>query len=219
MPSTRRKQPLNPRKRPVQERSQRTVDYILEAAAQVFARSGYEATTTNHIAERAGVSIGTLYEYFPSKDALLVALVERHIREGETLLEQVAVESDAQPPEPIDLIRRVVGAMVELHARDRALHQVLFEEAPMPAEVRQFLADVETRAVDRLELLLRGDPYFAAADPRLTASIVVKTIEGLTHDLVARGDPALDLTACADEIIRLVSGYLANADSATPQSK
>ena len=67
---------LKARKRPRQERSRSTVDVLLRAAAQVFAARGYAATTTNHIAARAGVSIGSLYEYFPSKDALLVALME-----------------------------------------------------------------------------------------------------------------------------------------------
>ena len=63
-----------------------TVDAILAAAAQVFARHGYAAATTNRIAERAGVSIGSLYEYFSNKDALLVAILEAHIQEGEAIL-------------------------------------------------------------------------------------------------------------------------------------
>ena len=92
MPSTRTTDRIRPRKRPSQARSQRTVDAILKAAAQVFSRRGYAATTTNHIAERAGVSIGSLYEYFPSKDALLAALMEAHIEEADAALSQAAAE-------------------------------------------------------------------------------------------------------------------------------
>src|SRR6185295_18754704 len=88
MPLPRRADQLRPRKRPVQARSQRTVDAVLKAAAQVFTRRGYAGATTNHIAERAGVSVGSLYEYFPSKDALLVALMEAHLAEGETVLQK-----------------------------------------------------------------------------------------------------------------------------------
>ncbi len=67
-----------PRKRPVQSRSRATYDAILDAAAQVLADQGYPASTTNKIADRAGVSIGSLYEYFPSKEAVFTALIEKH---------------------------------------------------------------------------------------------------------------------------------------------
>ncbi len=66
-----------PRKRPSQPRSSNTMDAILEAAALVLEAGGFESYTTNHIAERAGVSIGSLYQYFPNKDAVTVALIER----------------------------------------------------------------------------------------------------------------------------------------------
>lgn len=68
------------RRRPVQARSQRTVEKILDAAAHIFGQRGY-AGTTNHVAERAGISIGSLYQYFPNKDALLVALHDRHLNQ------------------------------------------------------------------------------------------------------------------------------------------
>ena len=68
-----------PRKRPRQQRSQATWAAILDAATQLFQRLGYAGTTTNRVAELAGVSIGSLYQYFPDKDALLLALAERHI--------------------------------------------------------------------------------------------------------------------------------------------
>src|SRR5271154_4150665 len=88
MPSTRiPNQRLQPRKLPRQPRSEATVDAILLAAAQVFERHGYAAGTTNRIAERAGVSIGTLYQYFPNKDAILVALARDHLAEGTAALQ------------------------------------------------------------------------------------------------------------------------------------
>ena len=72
-----RASPADARRKPSQQRSRVTVTAILDAAAQVFEARGFEAGTTNHVAERAGVSIGSLYEYFPNKDAMVVALVER----------------------------------------------------------------------------------------------------------------------------------------------
>jgi AcrR family transcriptional regulator len=91
MATPRRASEFRPRKSPLQGRSRVTVDAIL-AAAQVFATHGYAAETTNRIAERAGISIGSLYEYFPNKDALLVAILEAYVREGEAILEKTTAE-------------------------------------------------------------------------------------------------------------------------------
>jgi AcrR family transcriptional regulator len=77
------KKRLRPRKQPAQSRSRQTIEWLLEATARVFRAEGLHATT-NRIAAAAGVSVGTLYEYFPSKDALLFALAERHVTEAET---------------------------------------------------------------------------------------------------------------------------------------
>lgn len=74
------------RRRPSQQRSRETVEWIVEAAARVFEREGLDATT-NRIAEEAGVSIGSLYQYFPDKHALLDELAIRHLEEGEAALE------------------------------------------------------------------------------------------------------------------------------------
>src|SRR5262245_6734629 len=199
---------LRPRKRPLQTRSRRTVDAVLRAAAQVFARRGYAGGTTNHIAERAGVSIGTLYEYFPNKDALLVALMERHIREGEAVLERAAAEIAAAPRTLRESIRHFVRTMVEFHAHERALHRVLFEEAPLPPRIRHMLSELEARVTERAHLLLGRHPEVVVADPWLAAAIVVQTVEALTHKLVVHGERELDLDAYVDEIVRLVERYL-----------
>ena len=79
-----------PRKRPLQRRSREMVDRILDAAARIFVERGYHGTTTNHVAEAAEVSVGSVYQYFPNKDALLVALGERHLEEAVVQLGQVA---------------------------------------------------------------------------------------------------------------------------------
>ena len=70
---------LKPRKKPVQERSGQTVDAIFEATIQVLLREGAKRLTTTRVAERAGVSVGTLYQYYPNKEALLYAMLEKHL--------------------------------------------------------------------------------------------------------------------------------------------
>jgi AcrR family transcriptional regulator len=88
--------PVRPRKRPVQSRSKQTVEWLLEATARVFRAEGFDATT-NRIAAAAGVSVGTLYEYFPNKDALLFALAERHVATAETGIEAALAAAEPLP--------------------------------------------------------------------------------------------------------------------------
>ena len=209
MSAPRRADQLRPRKRPVQSRSRRTVDAVLKAAAQVFTRRGYAGATTNHIAERAGVSVGSLYEYFPSKDALLVALMEAHLAEGETVLQRAAAEVAARGVHDLAaVVRHVARAMVELHARDRELHRILFEEAPLSRRIRQMLLEIEARATVRVENLLASHPDVSVPDPALAAAVVVHTVEALTHRLVLHGGGAVDLDAYVEEIVQLVVRYL-----------
>ena len=199
---------LKARKRPRQARSRGTVDVILRAAAQVFATRGYAATTTNHIAARAGVSIGSLYEYFPSKDALLVALMEAHLGEGEAILEQAAAEATTDGDDLDRVVQRFVRAMVTLHGRNRALHRVLFEEAPLPRHVHRRLADIEGRVIATVEAFLRAHPRATRREPALAAAVVVHAVEALTHKLVVHGSPEVDAEAYVDEMVRLVTAYL-----------
>jgi AcrR family transcriptional regulator len=182
---------------------------ILRAAAQVFATQGYAAGTTNHVAERAGVSIGTLYQYFPNKDALLIALMEEHLREGEAILAKTAAESVRDDGDLTVAVRRFVRAMVELHARERALHRVLFEEAPLPRAVRRQLADLERDVTTRVEGYLRTQPGVMRRDHALAAAIVVQAVEGITHKLVVHGEPQADAEAYVEELVALISAYLA----------
>ena len=202
----RRQHELRPRKRPSQARSRDTVDVILRAAARVFASQGYAAGTTNRIAEAAGVSVGSLYEYFPNKDALLVALMEAHIAEGQALLEQAAASVTARSSSLRSAVRQLVEAMIALHARDRALHRVLFEEAPLPPRLRRQLADAERVIAARVAGYLHSHPDVTAPDASLAAMVVVQAVEALTHKLVVHGSD--DLAAQADELVALVVAYL-----------
>ena len=204
---------LDPRKRPSQGRSRATVAAILDAAARVFSESGYAAATTNHIARRAGVSIGSLYEYFPSKDALLVALTERHVDEAEHELstELAALAAAALPLE--DVVERLVRAMVDLHARDPGLHRVLFEQAPLPPRLLARIAGLE-EAMARAVAALLVRHRIATDDASTAARMGVQVMESLTHrlvlhEVVAGGRAA---RAAADrqvrEITLLLVGYL-----------
>ena len=108
---------LEPRKCPVQRRSQATVEQLLVAAVQVFEEHGYAGTTTNRVAARAGVSVGTLYQYFPNKEALAVALLERHLAETRRRVNDWAGATLARPRDLRHALQTYVEAMLEGYLR------------------------------------------------------------------------------------------------------
>jgi len=201
---------LHPRKTPVQARAVETRDRILDAAARVFGRHGYAAGTTNRIAEAAGLSVGSLYQYFPNKDAILVELVRRHVREGTAAVEAALAAAIRDDPGDVEaLLAAVVDAAIATHAGDPALHQVLFEESPRPPELLAELHELEAAAVDRATALLATDPRVQVADPALAARLVVTTVESLVHRTIAtRAADPVDVPTFRRELLTLLTRYL-----------
>jgi AcrR family transcriptional regulator len=166
---------------PQQERSRRRVAALLDAAAEEFAERGFTAATTTGIAARAGVPIGSLYQWFPDKEALLYGLADRHLTEGGSTL--LAALDRAR--EAVDLeaaVRVLVEATVEANAGDPRLHRLLYREAPRPPELQARLTTLEDALVDWVadELARRG----VARDAPLRARSLVLAVEALVHDLV-----------------------------------
>jgi AcrR family transcriptional regulator len=200
---------------PRQARSQQTVECLLSAAAHVFAQRGYANTTTNHIAARAGVSIGSLYQYFPSKDALLLALAERHIESGfAAVMEEVRAQRNATVPE---FLRAMVDALIVAHEIDPRLHQVIFEEARLPESFRRRLEELEERAVQVARDLIEARiAELAVKNPAIASFIVVQVLDGLTHAMVLRHSEMLHTPEFRDEFVRLLEGYLLGGRAARP---
>src|SRR5215510_11881192 len=119
---------LLPRKQPRQERSRFTVDAILEAAADILVRNGYDRLTTNRIADRAGVNVASLYQYFPGKEAIVAELRQRHGDEQRAALRKALVEHRGQRLE--STIRALVSMGMGAHAAAPELHRVFAEEMP-----------------------------------------------------------------------------------------
>ena len=198
------------RKQPRQQRSAQTRRDILGAAARVFGEHGYAAGTTNRIAAAADVSIGSLYQYFPNKDAILAALSEAHIDAGTTLLAERL--RDGLPEALEDLVRLFVRAAIDNHRDDPALHRVLFEEAPRSAALLNGLRDNEARGVAGVTELLRHHPEVRVTDPEFAARLTIATVESLVHRLIAA---PVDTVQLEDEVVRLLTGYL-RASAAVP---
>ena len=196
---------LQPRKIPGQQRAVETRQRLLAAAARVFATHGYAAGTTNRIAEAAGHSIGSLYQYFPNKDAMLVELAAAHVRDGLDAFERHLARG--LPPVLEDCVRLLVGAMIDAHRDDPALHRVLFEQAPRPPELLEVLREAEAMIVAAVAEVLAADPAVRVGDLSLAARLVVTTAESVVHRVVTH-DPPDDLDAFADEVVVMLVGYL-----------
>src|ERR1044072_8506064 len=117
-----------PRKNATQERSRATVDALVEATARILIDEGFDKASTNRIAEVAGVSVGSLYQYFPGKEALVVAVVERH---QQAIMETVRGELADVLAQPLEnAMRALVAIAVKAHRVDPKLHRVLAEQVP-----------------------------------------------------------------------------------------
>jgi AcrR family transcriptional regulator len=208
MPTANTPRRLQPRKKPVQARAQQTRDRVLEAAARVFARHGYAAGTTNRIAAEAGMSIGSLYQYFPNKDAILVELVRRHLAEGTAAIVERVAGAGGLPDRLEDRIGLFVDAMLANHVGDPRLHQVLFEEAPRPRPLLDELHATEEWAVALAEQVLRSDPRVRVADVAMAARLVVTAIESLVHRYVSSQPDDLDVETFRRELVTMLTRYL-----------
>jgi len=200
--------PTIPRKSASQKRSKATVETLLDATARVLTRHGYDRASTNRIAETAGVSVGSLYQYFPNKEALVAALVARHNRE---LLELVreAVKKVAS----LDLataMRELVRAAVDAHLVDPALHRIFAEQVPRMGQLAKIESlQQEAFLVMRSYLNERRDEI-SVSDLDVATKICVTTVEALTHEFVINkpGAPAAARDRFIDEVTRLLMGYL-----------
>lgn len=206
---TARKQRLEPRNPPVQKRSKATVDDILSAAAQVFEAHGYAAGTTNRIAERAGVSIGTVYQYFPSKEAIAVALLERHIADTDHRLHEWVGHMVAERHGLSAALHDYVTGMLEMHSGRPRLQHILIEETPLPERVHEALLEAERAAAKTVAGLLRLYPEVRHAHLEQAGFLVVQTVESLTHRFAAHRDELIiSRERFIDELAAMLEAYL-----------
>lgn len=205
-----------PRKSASQQRSRATVEAMLDATARVLVQDGYDRASTNRIAAVAGVSIGSLYQYFPNKEALVGALVARHTREMLQLL-----RDSLQEVASLDLrsaLRELIRAMIAAHRVDPELHRIFDEQIPRMGQLSEIEAvEREVFALVR-SWLEHHRSEIRVEDLDMATLICVKTVETLTHEIVIRqadSRPVED-APFADEVTRMVIGYLQPVPALTP---
>ncbi len=208
MPSPREPADSPLRKTPSQTRALRTVDTLFEAATRILASEGEAGFTTNRIAERAGFSIGTLYQYFPSKEAIVVALVRRHrervLRELDVMLDRaVAGEYGAEHALRLYL-RQIVDAFGRGQKAQRLLARLGWQ-LDAPAAIVAAMDDGAERvrsALGRLE-----DPELLLPDPP-TLYMLTRAVVGAVRSAAVEESAMLDDPRFEDALFRMVWGLL-----------
>jgi AcrR family transcriptional regulator len=196
---------LRPRKQPRQQRSERTRDQILEAAVQVFSRYGYARGTTNRIAENAGISIGSLYQYYPNKDAILTELASRHLDAGVAATAQ-HVEAGAITSLE-GAMRDIVERAIDNHRQDPEFLRVLMDQAPRSRGIMTKVAELQHDSIRSMRELLSMQPGVTVDDKDAAARLAVLTIESVVHQAMA-APRTLDADVLRSELVAMLTRYL-----------
>jgi AcrR family transcriptional regulator len=182
---------------------------ILEAAADVFADKGYSSATTNKIAERAGVSIGSLYQYFPNKDSILVGLRERHLSDVH-LVVQRSMLNLADVTIPIhEALDSLIRGLIDLHGENPKLTRALSDEVVPPHLIDevQNKKEADHYARETEKILGRRSDVRSGNLPAM-AHVLVQTTEALTRWFVHEAPPSLNKEDFVEETLRLLTGYI-----------
>ena len=201
---------MKPRKQPRQRRSQATVDAILEATARILQEEGYDKASTNRVAKVAGVSIGSLYQYFPNKESLIHALFERHHEEMIGLLQSTILEM-GDAPIPV-AVRTYVTAMLEAHALNPQLHQALTQQVLHLGW--HYIRELTMAACSVVKVYLEMHKNeILPQNLDVAAFVLVSAVESVTHATLLDGEDGIPTDVLVDEVCALILRYLLGVES------
>jgi AcrR family transcriptional regulator len=196
---------LEPRKSPVQARSNASVDAILEATVQVLLQVGKDRLTTTRVAARAGVSVGTLYQYFPNKSALLQAVLKRHLAQVWDAVELVCGQQRGQT------LRQMATALITVFL------QAKMKDPKTSVALYAISADVDgakiaqqmgIRSSHVIAEMLKTSSEPLATDPQLVSSMLQGVMVGVSRRLLESAAPEKQLDTLRSELIFLACAYL-----------
>lgn len=200
-------EPKSLRKQPRQARAAATIAAIVEAAAQILERDGEEAATTAKIADRAGVSIGTLYQYFADRDAVLAAVIRR---DRETVSAEIARRlSEGDPQDAEALVRDIIAALLGVFRARRRRRRLVALASAMRAQSSEDVA----ATLDRIGALIAsvavrypGEIARPLTGPRIY--VLTRAVMGAIRSAMMENAKVLDDPAFEEELVRLALGYL-----------
>jgi AcrR family transcriptional regulator len=205
---------LEPRKSPVQARSTASVDAILDATIQVLLHIGKERLTTTRVALRAGVSVGTLYQYFPNKSALLQAVLRRHLAAVAQAVEDVCKQQKGQSLRQMAtaLVTEFLTAKMKDTRTSAALYSVSSDVDG--ARIAKEMGARFNKAIVRM-LETASEPL--VTDPQLVASTLQAAMVGVSRAMLESAAPEKRLEATRAELIRMACVYLESSSASHPE--
>jgi AcrR family transcriptional regulator len=189
---------------PRQERAKRTVESILEATAQVLQAKGYEGTNTNLVAEKCGVSIGSLYQYFPNKEALVGKLIETIYEKDRASIEANLYALHEETLEK--LVSTIVDTLIESFSNQANLRRVIFYETPRTKQHAK-INGIKTYLTELLEAQLKHRKEFQRPNIKLRLFILVNAVESALYAAVIEYGKKLDKKNFSKELTSLVVNF------------
>jgi AcrR family transcriptional regulator len=197
---------VSPRRIPRQDRSRRTVENVLDAATRVLAERGYDGASTNRIAKAAGISNGSLYQYFPNKDAIVIAVLDRF---ADDLADRLGAQIEATMSEPWEIAgRALLDVQIRLFEENADLLRIIVEQIPRLGPFDK-LAALQRRLTDlvRVYLLINREAFREDLDIDATLWIITETV-GLLSIKYVLDAPPIPHERMVDELAELVNGYI-----------
>jgi AcrR family transcriptional regulator len=196
---------LEPRKSPVQARSAASVDAILQATIQVLLEVGKERLTTTRVAFRAGVSVGTLYQYFPNKSALLQAALKRHMDAVTQAVELVCQQQKGR--RLAEMATALVTAFLEAKMRDFKTSVALYSVSS-DVDGARVVREASIKCNKAIVALLKTARESLATDPQLVASMLQGVLAGVSRRLLESAAAEKQFDLLRQETVFLASAYL-----------
>jgi AcrR family transcriptional regulator len=205
-----RTESLKPRKKPQQRRSRLTIDAIFEATIQVLLANGLEAITTAQIAERAGVSVGSLYQYFPNKRALLAAVVQRHV--GQVVDDTISACRSAHGQTTREMCATMMSAFVDAKTRRPEVSRALY--LPSAAVNADLIVKEESmRCAQAVQEMLMTARDASFTQVQLVSRMLVGSIVAPTRAIIEAGGGRAEFEALKRHLTALTAGYLREVSS------
>ena len=202
------KEMLDVRKMPSQERSRKTMAAIYEAATNIFASSGYAEATTDQIAQRAGVSIGTLYNYFPSKESILYGLWEKHVQEIKTIVQHVDQDIRKQGFVDRNIIPILLHLVLELISYERLQNRLFVSPIGLPEGILQKRRELGLYIESAMEAVFRDFANVRIRNPKIGVHILWATVQAVIHDYILSNSEEIKPEELIDELGDMLARYV-----------